>query len=130
MISRVIAHCVVFVLFLLPFSSYAVDVPSKIVPCTGVDCTFCDLGQLAQNLLNTGIFVAVFLSAILFAYAGWLYVSSGVENVGDKTAGKKIFWNVGLGLTIIIGSWMFVDTLMKLLLKGEFGPWNDVCSGR
>ena len=99
--------------------------PDKIVPCSGVDCTFCDLAQLAQNILNTGIFVAVFLSAVLFAYAGWLYLSN--EALGEQMRARAMFQNVAFGLAIILGAWLFVDTLMKTLLGGSYLPWNSVC---
>ena len=99
--------------------------PSQIVPCTGVDCTVCHLATLAQNLINTGIFIFVFLSAMLFAYAGFLYLTSAVE---DKVSqARKIFSNVTIGLVIILAAWLVVDTLMKAVLGGNFGPWNDIC---
>lgn len=100
----------------------------KIVPCNGVDCTFCDIAQLAQNILNTGIYIAVFLSAVLFAYAGWKYITAGGDSGGAGEA-KKIFWNVGVGLVIILAAWLIVDLIMKMLVSESalFGPWNQVC---
>jgi hypothetical protein len=99
--------------------------PTKIVPCDGVNCTVCDLATLAQNIINTGIFVFVFLSALLFAYAGFLYLTnSAIDKVSEA---KSIFKNVTLGLVILLAAWLVVDTLMKSVLGGSFGPWNDIC---
>ena len=99
--------------------------PKQIVPCGGVDCTVCHLATLAQNIINTGIFVMVFTSALLFAYAGFLYLTSAVD---DKISNaRSIFKNVTLGLIVVLAAWLVVDTLMKSVLGGNFGPWNDIC---
>ena len=110
--------------------------PTKIVPCDGtsanggVECDVCHIGQLAQNVLNAGIYIAVFLSAILFAYAGWQYITAGGEP-GKATEAKKIFWMVGVGLILILSAWLIVDLIMKVMLKGgdlgPLGPWNSIC---
>lgn len=100
--------------------------PERLVPCKGTDCTVCDLATLAQNILNAGIFLAVFLSGILFAYAGFLYVTTVVEDQTSRARG--MFTNVVLGLVIILVGWIVVDTVMKTFLGGGFGPWNSVCS--
>src|SRR3989344_5387860 len=54
--------------------------PGQIVPATcnepGGCKSICDIATVAQNILNTGIYIAVFLSAVLFAWAGWLYLTS------------------------------------------------------
>ncbi len=101
--------------------------PEKIVPCNGVDCTVCDLVKLAQNLLNSAIFLAVFMSALLFAYAGWLYLTN--EALHAQNEAKGLFKDVVIGLIIILGSWMVVDTIMKTLAGGQYFPWNSVCGG-
>lgn len=100
--------------------------PSKLVPCSGTDCTVCDLATLAQNVLNAGIFVAVFLSGALFAYAGFLYLTTVVDDQTSRA--REMFTNVVLGLVIILVGWIVVDTVMKTFLGGGFGPWNAVCS--
>lgn len=109
-----------------PFLAAAQAFPSRIVPCSGVDCTMCDLAVMAQNIINTGILLAVFLSGVLFAYAGWLYLTTVVE---DKVStARSIFTNVLIGLVIILAAWLVVDVIMKTFLGGSFGPWNSVCS--
>lgn len=113
--------------------------PGPIVNCSGAiaggasdinpnlpPCTICSIAQTAQNVLNTGIFVAVFLSAILFAWAGVKYLTSAVNSGGINEA-KSLFGNVLIGLFIILGAWLVIDTLMKTLTNGQFGPWNKVC---
>lgn len=115
---------------LTPIAAFAAGLPTRIVPasCDGPGgCqSICDVAQLAQNVLNTGIYVAVFLSAVMFAWAGWKSLTSGGDSHAYGEA-KSIFLNVLIGLVIILGAWLVVDTLMKTLTNGSFGPWNAVC---
>jgi len=110
----------------------AAALPGQIVPekCNtqiGGCESICDLATVAQNVLNTGIYIAVFLSAALFAWAGWLYLTSVAGN--EISRAKEIFVNVAVGLVIILAGWLVVDTLMRTLVGngGSFGPWNKIC---
>lgn len=118
--------------FIVPSLAFAANpLPGQIVPenCNGIGgCqSVCDIATVAQNVLNTGIYVAVFLSAILFAWAGWLYLTSVAG--GEISRAKEIFMNVAIGLIIILAGWLVVDTLMRTLVGtgGSFGPWNKIC---
>jgi hypothetical protein len=124
--SEVAVTLALILLLISPTLAFA-QIPT-IVPCSGTDCTFCHIGQLAQNVLNAGIYIAVFLSAILFAYAGWKYITAGGDP-GKAGESKKIFWNVGVGLVLILVAWLIVDLIMKMLVSETalFGPWNQVC---
>ena len=119
------------VFFIAPSLVFAQQniLPGQIVPqeCNnpGGCKSVCDLATLAQNVLNTGIYVAVFLSAILFAWAGWLYLTGAAGS--DLSRAKEIFFNVAVGLVIILIGWLVVDTLIKTLTGGQFGTWNKVC---
>ncbi len=113
-----------------PTIVFAGPLDKPIVPCNGTDCTFCHIAQLAQNILNAGIYIAVFLSAILFAYAGWTLMTAGGE--GKVSEARKIFSNVTVGLILILAAWLIVDLIMKILVNqsysdGILGPWNEVC---
>src|SRR3989338_6365872 len=96
---------------------------------TQAACTVCDIAKTAQNVPNTAIYIAVFMSSILFAYAGFIYITN-IANHGEITKAKNIFANVIIGLVIILASWLVIDTLMKTLVNNDesrFGPWNRVC---
>lgn len=131
MIRRIAAHVLVTLCIMgivAPSLVAAAGMPTQIVPetCNGVNCTVCDLAQLAQNVLNTAIYLAVFLAGILFAWAGWLYLSDGGKGK-QLTQARTVFMNVFVGLVIILAGWLVVDTLMKTMTNGSFGPWNAVC---
>ncbi len=105
-------------------------VPDQIVPtsCNGPDCSICDLALLIQNLINFMVYLGVVGSALLFAYAGWLWLTSA-ERHEVRSQAKKVFTNVAIGLVIVLGGWIIVDTLLKNTLGGSFGPWNQLCPG-
>lgn len=88
--------------------------------------SICDIAQVAQNVLNDGIFLAVFLSAILFAWAG-LKMLTSVANPGEIAKAKEIFANVAIGLVIILAGWLVVDVLMRTLVGASVLPWNKIC---
>lgn len=116
--TRAIAAAVVFVLLMLPILVSAQGIPKQIVP-TKYGCdqpggcqSICAIVDLAQNVLNFGIFIAVVLSAFLFAYAGWSMLTSG-GNSEIYAKGKRVFGNVLIGLILILGGYIIVDTLLK-----------------
>jgi hypothetical protein len=107
---------------------------TTIVPsdCTGNGgCqSICDLAQLAQNVLNDGIYVAIFLSAILFAWAGWKHMSAGGD-AGQIKKANEVFAAVFIGLIIILSAWLIVSTLMSVITGGGAAPtlpWNQICT--
>lgn len=97
-------------------------------PNAATQCGICEVADVAQNLLNDGIFFAIVFSAMLFAWAGWQYMTAEGQPYKIKNA-KKMFRNIIIGLLLIVGAWLVVDTLMKTVTGGnaQFGPWNEVC---
>ena len=102
---------------------------TTVVPCGNsgqAACTVCDLAKLAQNILNDAIYLAVFLSAMLFAWAGFLYLTN-VANSGQHSRAVEVFKNVTIGLVIILAAWLVVDVLMRTLVGASVLPWNAIC---
>lgn len=93
-----------------------------IVPCTGAkgdECDFEQLVALGRRIITWLLFVAVFIAMVLFAYAGFLYMSSG----GDEGKVKKahdIFRKVIIGFIIALAAWLIVYTITSTLLSDEF----------
>lgn len=110
------------------FGQIPTIVPENCRADAATKCGICDIAQLAQNTINAGIYIAIFLSAILFAYAGWKYITAGGDP-GKAGDAKKIFWTVGVGLVLILAAWLIVDLIMKMLVNENalVGPWNEVC---
>jgi hypothetical protein len=116
------------------FTAPAITIAAGLVPIVPQDCngtggcqSVCEIAQLAQNVLNDAIYMAIFLSAVLFAWAGFLYLTNAA-NSGQHTRAVEVFKNVAIGLLIILAGWIVVDTIMKTLVNiGQFGPWNRIC---
>lgn len=118
--------------------AYAQDDPDPsrffgLVPCTGVapdsdrvdspspnehPCTFNDLVAAAQKVIDWLLYAAVFFAAILFSYAGVLYVSSA-GNPGQVERAHRIFKNVAVGFIIALAAWLIVHTITATLLDED-----------
>ena len=113
-----------------PAISFAAGLPTQIVPN---DCntqpggcqSICDVADLANNILNLVIYTAVFVAGVLFAWAGWKYVTAG-GNPGKAAKAKQVFWNVTIGLVIILAAYLIVQTLMSGL--SHIQGWNTLCN--
>lgn len=93
-------------------------------------CQACHLFQLIDRLIKFLILLAIPIATLLFAYAGFLYFSSGVSAHSEATA---IFKDVLFGFVIALCGYLIVDTIIKTLVNGSFvGPsWNTVqCANR
>lgn len=112
-----------------PAISFAAGLPTQIVPsdCNGTGgCqSICDVADLANNILNLVIFTAVFVAGVLFAWAGWKYVTAGGDT-GKAAKAKQVFWNVTIGLVIILAAYLIVQTLMSSL--SHIQGWNTLCN--
>ena len=101
---------------------------STIIPCglnsaNGVvtdPCTFNHLIILAQNVINFLIFrIAAPLGAIMFAYAGFLYITNH-GNEGQVTQAHEIFLYVFWGLVIALAAWLLVNFILTFLVSSDF----------
>lgn len=123
------ATVLVLTLIVMPsFAFAAMGIPT-IVTCgnTGqAACTVCDLAKLAQNILDAAIYLAVVLSAVLFAWAGFLYLTN-VANTGQHERAIETFRNVVIGLVIIVAGWLVVDIVMRTFVGASLLPWNAIC---
>jgi len=135
MTRRIIAiHALVFIciafLFVPVFFVSAQEDPGRIVPmCSGDSCNFCHLAQLINNVIKFGVYISVFVAVAMFVYAGGLYVLNNGNPEKIKKA-NGIFLQVLIGIIIILGAWLAVDTMMKALVgdpNAKFGVWNAVC---
>jgi hypothetical protein len=138
MFKRQWGHAGIIILLLVlinvPTLAMAAGLPGQIVTCDGTslnggkECTVCSLATTAQNILNTAIYILVFLSAVLFAWAGFKMLTAGGDSEG-YSQGKSILINVIIGLVIVLAGWIVIDTLMKTMVNqgGVLGPWNKIC---
>ena len=100
---------VVGILFVVPVFAAA-----QIVPACDVDCKWGDLITLGQNILDIIITLAIIISAIMFAYAGFLMFTDGGNKKNLGTA-KNIFFHVVVGLIIVLTAWLIINTILDVL---------------
>jgi hypothetical protein len=114
-----------------PSLVYAIGL-HQIVPdsCNGPGgCkSICDIATAAQYALDDGIYIAIFLSAILFAWAGWqMVIGSSSGDAAKVGHAKRIFKYVTGGLVLILSAWIIVSVIMAALTNNT--SWNNLCSG-
>lgn len=77
-------------------------------------CQACNLVQLADNILRFFVSLSVMIAALMFAYAGFLYVSAS-SNKQNIDSARKIFTNVFIGLIFVLAAYLIIDMTLKVL---------------
>jgi hypothetical protein len=94
-----------------------IDISYQVINPCGFDHIF----ELINNIVNFLLFtLALPLAAILFAYAGFLFMFSGMQPE-QRTKAKKIFGNVAFGFILAVAAWVIVHTILTIL--GYNGAW-------
>ena len=100
----------------LVFCNQAVD------PATGefigTKCGWKELVQLAQNIINYLILLAIPLAAVTFAWAGFTIMTSG-GNSGKLEKGKEMFKKVAIGIFFVLAAWLIVNLILTVLVGGS-----------
>lgn len=102
--------------------------PSGLVVCgnsptAATECGFVELITEVQVVLDFLIFkIAAPLAALMFAYAGFLYVTNAGNESQIKQA-HEIFWNVFIGLVIALAAWLVVSSILTFFL-GPLSKFN------
>lgn len=74
-------------------------------------CGFADFLGLLNRIIRY-IFVLVLpIAAMIFAYAGYLFMTSGGDS-GKRSAAKKAMTNLIVGVIIIMCAWLLIKTLL------------------
>lgn len=86
--------------------------------CPPEGCGWTELLILAQNVMNFLIIISLPLSAIAFAYAGFLYLTAAGSEDKIKKA-HEIFKNVAIGLFFVLAAWLIVWLIISTLLRED-----------
>jgi len=79
------------------------------------DCNFQALVATANRIINFIITIAGSFAAILFAYAGFMYLTAQGDT-GKISQAHNIFKSVLVGFVVILVAWLIVYTLLNTLL--------------
>lgn len=100
----------------------APDLSGNLVPCDGrlevKACTWKKLIQLINNGITWIIYMTIPIGAVLFAYAGFLFLTKGGSEEARAQA-KHIFINVAIGLIVILIAVLVVKLILSSLGVGS-----------
>ena len=122
-------------IFLLSTFYFLLSTPlsfaAGLVPCEGIDCTWCDLFALAKNVIDYALMIIFPLAAIMIVYGGIIMMTAR-DNANKFTQGKDVMTAAVIGILIALLSWLILDTVFKIIapgFDGNFGPWNELSCG-
>ena len=93
------------------------------------ECNTCDLAKLAENLINFMVQISFVISALLFAYAGFLFFTAGADS-GKVSNARKIFTNTIIGIVIILTAWLVVNVIISVMTGQGLNPFTEVLCAR
>jgi hypothetical protein len=125
-----------FVAFLIYVAATprAVEAAFKFVTCSGTTCSACNFVEMGNAIIVWMIGMMFVIFAVMMVSAGFGLITSG-GNTQAVSDAKSKFTNALIGLLIVLGGWLLVDTIMRGLLKGGtgdiegYGPWSEVKCG-
>lgn len=127
-IKKFVIPMFVFLMLVMPVVSLAYRIGEPIVPLCDTTSVpgQCIWGwkeflALINNVISFILKVlALPIAAIMFAYAGFLLVTSGGSTEARGKA-KNIFTNTAIGLIIVAGAYLIIRTILSIL--GYDGAW-------
>ncbi|MFA6273175.1 MAG: putative Ig domain-containing protein [Candidatus Paceibacterota bacterium] len=119
----IIIFTLLFIAIAAPFSAQAVWTPGDaIVPCDGSvthPCDFNALIVLTNNIIDFLIYLSVLIAVAMFAYAGFLYLTS-VGDTGKMKEAHTIFTNAAYGFIFVLAAWLIVTLILSALASRAF----------
>lgn len=92
-------------------------IEGSIVPCCEASgCNFDELIKAVKRVVNWGVSLALMLTVVVIAYAGFLYLTSS-GNANKRSEANKMFVKVLQGMFFILGAWLIVTLIMSALAK-------------
>jgi len=118
-----IKKIILFSIFYFLFSTLIVE--AGLVPCAPGKCTWCDLMQLIKNVIDFLMYLVVPLSVVMIIVGG-IMIMTAAGSTERVFKGRKIVTTAVVGLLIALLSWIIIDTIIKVIAGGSFGPWNKL----
>jgi len=105
------------IMLMVAFAPFVSDA-AGLVKCKDPNgiCTFGDIMPTISGIINWVIIIAVSISAIMFAYAGFLYMTAQGD-LGQMKKGRDIFKNVVIGFVIMLSAWLIVTLVLNTLIN-------------
>ena len=111
--KKILIYSLVYLTAFVPAIAFAQGA-GNLVPCEGADCQVDDFFELVFNVINFVIFLGIVFSSIVFAYAGFLYITAQGDTSKVKKA-TKIFTGVAVGLLLAFTSFLIIQLITSSL---------------
>ncbi len=116
---------IVLLLLMVPVIAWGGE-GGGLVPCSGPDCTLCDLFQLFANIIEYLIVYIVPPIATLFlVYGGIIFFTAG-GNPSNVAKGQKILIAVVVGLIIVYGGHLLITAILGVLGAAQSVQWPSI----
>lgn len=101
-------------LFLLAIATptFAAD---RLVPCDGPDCDICNFFQMLVNVYQFIVFQIATPLAVIALTVGGIFMMISAGNPGLFGKGKTILWAAIIGLVLVFGSFLIINTILTIL---------------
>ncbi len=100
--------------FVVALALPAIAFSAPLVPCSGAqDCNWSALLKLGQNIMNFMILIGSSIAAIMFAVAGFTYLTSKGEP-GKISAAHQMLTNVVVGYAIALAAFLLIKLVLTL----------------
>ncbi|MBI5147665.1 MAG: transglycosylase SLT domain-containing protein [Parcubacteria group bacterium] len=96
-----------------------------LVSCSGPQCTICDLLKTGSNIINFFIKLAIPLAVIFIIYGGFMIMTAGPSE-SRAGEGRKVLTSAVVGIAIVLGSWLILNTVFLILNAQTPTPWNKI----
>lgn len=119
---------VISFLLVIPSFVFAADnlvLLGQPISCSGVDCDFCNLLELANVVMKFTVYLSILLAAIGFTYVGWTLVTMA-GNTGKVDKARQVATSVVIGFVFVLAAWLIVATISQALLRSGKLPWEDI----
>lgn len=100
----------------------------RLIPCSGLNCSLCDLLEMFKRLITLGLKIGTALAALFVAWGSFVIMTAGATG-GEKKMeeGKKIIWTAITGILIAFAAWLILGTVLQILTGSPSKlPWNEI----
>ncbi|MFC1789367.1 pilin [Patescibacteria group bacterium] len=93
-----------------------------LVPCgtTCCPCQFCDFFVLFEKIIDFVLNLVIIIAVLMIVIGGFMFLFSGA-NPNLFATSKRILTSTVIGLTIIFGAWIIINTFFAFIGLSDFG---------
>ncbi len=99
-----------------------------LVPCGGEGEAMCgtaDFVALANNIMSWLVTILSIIAVMVMMVSGFEMVTSGGD-VAVMSRGKERLKNVIIGIFLVLGAWLIIDQILKVLTGIGLSYWGSV----